>query len=60
MLSIGISAVQRAQRIAGHLKEAHELRRIAAFLSLRQARAVVLQAAIEHEQRAASLVIGTI
>jgi hypothetical protein len=43
------------ERIAQHLKHAQELRKVAAALSLRQARATVLQAAIEYEQLAASL-----
>lgn len=45
----------RAERIAAHLREAQALRKIAAALSLRQARATVLQAAIEHERNAALL-----
>jgi hypothetical protein len=43
------------EQISSHLKQAQELRRIAAALSLRQARATVIQAAVEHEQLAASL-----
>jgi len=43
------------EQIASHLKHAKELRRVAAALSLRQARATVVQAAIEYEQLAASL-----
>jgi len=43
------------EQIASHLKHAKELRRVAAVLSLRQARATVVQAAIEYEQLAASL-----
>ena len=43
------------EQISSHLKHAQELRRIAAVLSLRQARAAVVQAAIEHEQLAAFL-----
>jgi len=43
------------ETIARHLKHASELRKVAATLSLRQARATVLQAAAEHEQLAASL-----
>jgi hypothetical protein len=43
------------ERIASHLKHAKELRKIADVLSLRQARATVIQAAIEYEQMAASL-----
>ena len=45
----------RVERIAAHLREAQALRKIAAALSLRQARATVLQAAIEHERNAALL-----
>jgi hypothetical protein len=44
-----------SERIAHHLNHAKELRKIAAVLSLRQARATVLQAAVEYEQMAASL-----
>ena len=44
-----------SERIAHHLKHAKELRKIAAVLSLRQARATVLQSAVEYEQMAASL-----
>jgi menaquinone-dependent protoporphyrinogen IX oxidase len=44
-----------AERIALHLKEAATLRRIARVLTLRQARATVVQAAIAHEQAAAAL-----
>ena len=44
-----------SERIDRHLKQAHELRKIAAVLSLRQARATVIQAAIECEQMAAAL-----
>ena len=47
--------LDRDGRIAAHLKEAQTLRKVAAWLSLRQARATVLQAAIEHEQSAAAL-----
>lgn len=43
------------ERIAHHLKHARELRKMAAVLSLRQARATVLQAAVEYEQLAADL-----
>jgi hypothetical protein len=43
------------ERIARHLKHARELRKIAGVLSLRQARATVIQAAIEYEQLAAAL-----
>ncbi len=45
-------------RIARHLKEAATLRRIANVLTLRQARATVLQAAIAHEQTAEALAAG--
>lgn len=48
-------SVSIAERIAGHLKEAAVLRRIANVLTLRQARATVLQAALAHEQAAESL-----
>jgi hypothetical protein len=44
-----------ADRIAHHLKEAAVLRQVACVLTLRQARATVLQAAIQHEQAAAAL-----
>lgn len=47
--------LDRDGRIALHLREAQALRQVAACLSLRQARASVLQAAIEHEQAAAAL-----
>jgi hypothetical protein len=50
-LTISANAI----RIARHLEEARVLRRVAGALSLRQARAAVLQAAIEHEQQAALL-----
>jgi hypothetical protein len=43
------------ERIAAHLREAQVLRRVAAALSLRQAQAGVVQAAIRHEQAAARL-----
>jgi hypothetical protein len=43
------------EQIASHLKHAQELRKVAAVLSLRQARATVVQAAIEYEQLAAAL-----
>ena len=43
------------ERIAHHLRQALELRKVAAVLSLRQARATVIQAAVESEQLAASL-----
>jgi hypothetical protein len=48
-------STNNADRIAHHLKEAAVLRRIAHVLTLRQARATVLQAAIAHEQAAESL-----
>lgn len=48
-------SVSVAERIAGHLREAAVLRRIAHVLSLRQARATVLQAALAHEEAAESL-----
>lgn len=43
------------ERVASHLKYAKELRKIADLLSLRQARATVIQNAVEYEQLAASL-----
>jgi hypothetical protein len=51
-MNLSISVVDR---IAHHLKEAAVLRRIAHVLTLRQARATVMQAAIAHEQAAESL-----
>ena len=50
-----MSDVERADRISRYLKEAKTLRKIAAVLTFRPARATVLQAAIESEQRAAAL-----
>ena len=44
-----------ADRVEYYLREAKVLRRIAAALSLRQARAVVIQSAVEYEQLAATL-----
>ncbi len=44
-----------AGRIAHYLKEAREMRQIAALLSLQQDRAKLMQTAIECEQRAAAL-----
>ena len=55
MVSGILLPLDRDARISLHLREAQVLRRVAAFLSLRQARATVLQAAIEHEQAAAAL-----
>ena len=49
------SEIERTDRTALYLKEAQTLRRIAAVLTLRSARATVLQAAIEYEQLAAAL-----
>jgi hypothetical protein len=43
------------ENIARHQRHALELRKLAALMSLRQARATLIQAAVEYEQLAASL-----